>query len=142
MIQIARCSPQLSALGLMVFVSLMISGCQGGKADGPKRFNLEGTVTLNGETVQAGSIIFEPDAGKGNNGPGSAVDIVKGRYKTAKDQGVVGGPYVLRITGYDGVPIMTGEGTSTLGKQLFTEKVLQIELPFSNSTFEVKVPEK
>lgn len=105
---------------LVLATALFVVGCSGGTNDGPARYSLSGTVTFKGEPVPVGYIQFYPDSEKGNKGPGTGADIKDGRFSTPAGKGVVGGPHVVEITGYDGVPItVEGEGELTHGTPLF-----------------------
>lgn len=96
-----------------------ISGCGGGN-DGPKRYGVSGTVTYDGKPVPRGFIIFEPDSSKGNSGPGGGASIVDGRFATESGKGTVGGPHIVKVTGYDGVPTTNEEGMELPeGEELF-----------------------
>ena len=55
-----------------------------------------------GKPAPAGEINFEPDSSAGNSGPGSMVQITKGKHSLPKDQGVVGGKYIVTIAPFDG----------------------------------------
>lgn len=94
-----------SALGsvggilLAVCVLASLPGCS--KSDGPERHTLEGAVTVNGQPVRDGSIFFSPDSSQGNSGPGAVAMIRNGRYETPSGHGIVGGPHIVEIMGYD-----------------------------------------
>ena len=120
---------------LLAYVCVTLAGC--GVQDGPKRYKLNGSITMaNGKPVPAGEISFEPDGAQGNKGPGSMVQIKDGKYSVPLDQGVVGGKYIVTITPFDGVAF----GESLQGKPLtpvpYVEKV---DLPTENSTRDFKV---
>ena len=70
-------------------------------ASGPERYELSGTVQFQGKPVPAGQIVFEPDSSKGNVGPQGMAEIREGKYDTRGGRGMVGGPHVVRIRGYD-----------------------------------------
>lgn len=126
--------PMMPVLGLTV--SLL--GCGG--QDGPVRYTLEGSVTMSdGKPAPAGEIAFEPDSAAGNPGPGSMGQIAKGKYSLPKDQGVVGGKYIVTITPFDGVPF----GESLQGKPLVkVPYVEKVDLPAKNGTQDFKVTQK
>ena len=124
----------LSVLGL----AISILGCGG--QDGPVRYTLEGTITMSdGKLAPAGEISFEPDSAAGNSGPGSMGQISNGKYTLPKDQGVVGGKYIVTITPFDGVPF----GESLQGKALVkTPYVEKVDLPAKNGSKDFKVTQK
>ena len=79
-------------------LALVLLGC-GGK---PERVRVSGRVTFQGNPVQYGNIVFEPDPSRGNRGPqGYAKISSKGTF----DTGVAGtgpcpGPQVVTIEAY------------------------------------------
>lgn len=105
----------------LVVVALV--GCAG--ETGPKKAVLNGAVTYKGQPVPKGEITFEPDTTKGNSGPGTVGRIENGAYDLKGGMGVVGGPHIVRITGFDGVP----DGENSDGKLLFQNHEIQIDLP-------------
>ncbi|WP_339727107.1 hypothetical protein [uncultured Gimesia sp.] len=122
---------------------LLVSGCGGGEnTDGPQRFQLEGTVTYDGNPVPKGEIAFRPDPAAGNKGPGGYATIDQGKFTVATDKGVVGGAYIFTISGFDGVPIPASDvGEPTLeGKALFSNIEIKKELPKEDSQIELEVP--
>ena len=102
-------------------------GC-GGSEDGPKRYEVTGSLTVAGKPVPAGMIIFEPDSEKGNSGPGGIADILEGKYKTKPDKGIVGGPHTVRIIGYT-EPHLRGQPEPDL---LFPEYRVTVDFPTEN----------
>ena len=122
-----------------------MTGCSGSAgSDGPQRYQLEGTVTYDGAPVPKGEIMFRPDTGAGNPGPGGYATIEQGTFKVETDKGVVGGPYIFTVSGFDGVPVPApAGGEPTLeGKALFTNVEIKKELPKEDSQIELAVPKK
>ena len=121
----------LAALALLA----VASGC-GGAPAGPTRFEMSGKVSFAGKPVPKGSVIFSPDADKGNSGPGTTARIVDGQYKTEPGMGTIGGPHTVQISGYDGKPNVDSED----GTPLFPQYRTSAELPKASGTmdFEVK----
>lgn len=117
-----------------IFLVGMLSGCGG--ASGPTRYELSGHVLHQGNPVPIGEIILRPDAAAGNDGPGSVTEIRDGAYRTEPGRGVVGGPYLVEIMGFDGVPV----GESTEGAVLFEPVTRKVELPRQASTHDFEVP--
>lgn len=130
-----RCSvSQLSILLLVIGLATAI-GCGGG--DGPKRYDLSGTVTFDGKPIPAGSIIFQPNASAGNTGPQGAAEIRDGKYDTSVNgKGTIGGPHIVRITGFDGV----AESEMDVVKPLFAEYQIEVDLPTESGTKDFEVP--
>lgn len=117
----------------------MFTGC-GGRGDGPPRFDVSGTATFQGQPIPVGSIIFEPDASKGNSGPGGFARITDGKYDTHREagQGTVGGPHLVRITGTDGKP---SDEYAPEGSALFPEYRTTVDLPKERTTHDFDVPQ-
>ncbi len=112
---------------------LTAAGCGGN--DGPPRYDLNGTVTYDGNPVPAGEVFLQPDASQGNTGPGSLALIKDGRYKTERGQGIVGGPHVVRILGFDGV----AAGDSTAGSSLFPQYEAIVDFPQEATTHDFTI---
>ncbi|MBN2293266.1 MAG: hypothetical protein JXM70_12620 [Pirellulales bacterium] len=127
--------PWLLALG-MAF-------CLGCGSGGPERFDVSGTVTFNGQPIPAGQVFFTPDASKGNSGPQGNCKIVDGSFSTAseKDQGAIGGPHIVQVLGFDGVPVKSPDYTVEEGTALFPSVEAPVDLPKGNAelTLEVRV---
>ncbi len=119
------------ALGTWYFLALagwlVTSGC----AKAPGTYPVAGTVSFQGKPLPAGVIFFDPDVLKKNDGPQGYAIIQNGQYNTADPggRGVVGGPYVVRIEGFDGKP----GRELPLGKPLFTDFKKALELPAATS---------
>lgn len=126
-------------LGGLMLIGLM--GC-GGKPSGPARYEVSGAATYDGKPIPEGTIYFEPDASQGNSGPGSLAIIHQGTYRTSSGAGVIGGPYLVRVNGNDGVTQQLSDGTPAEGKPLFKEKVLSIDLPKEKTVHDIAVPVK
>ncbi len=98
-------------------------------ARGPDRYELSGKILNNGQPLPAGYIVFSPDTSRGQSGPGSQADIKAGEYHVAANQGVLGGPYVATIYGFDGQKIVVDHLVNPLGKPLFLGHRVAIDLP-------------
>jgi hypothetical protein len=111
------------------------SGCGTDKKLG----QLKGKVTFNGKPVPAGYISFTPDSSKGNQGSVKVAQIKDGEYDTslASDPGIVPGPNVIRIAGFDGKPIPR---RFVQGKQIFNEYELRETLAAGATTKDFVVP--
>lgn len=121
----------LGAVALM-WLGAGLAGC-GGNSDPTKRFDLSGTVTFDGKPVPAGTILFEPDAGKGNKGPAGFATIADGKFDTSVGgKGTIGGPHVARLSG--------SEGKSGDGAPLFADFTVGVNLPKEKSTQKFEVP--
>ena len=115
-------------------VLLLTLGC--GAPSGPVRYDLSGSVRYGGKPVPVGEVSLAPDGARGNQGPGSLVLIKNGRYRTERHKGIVGGAYLVRIVGFDGVPV----GESTEGTLLFPPYETTMDFPRQNGTHDFDVP--
>ncbi|TWT73998.1 hypothetical protein [Allorhodopirellula solitaria] len=80
--------------------TLVIAGC--GPSE-PGRYQISGNVTYQGDPVQHGTIMFEPDTSKGNSGAAGSAAIVDGKFDSAQDgTGFSGGPQIVSIQGFSG----------------------------------------
>lgn len=113
-------------LGVLALAAL--AGCGG--ASGPPRYHLTGAATYGGRPIPEGTIVFEPDVSAGNSGPGSRGDIAKGQYQTREDKGIVGGAYIVTITG-------SPEGGGSL---LFAPYRTNVSLKQEDATYDFDVP--
>jgi hypothetical protein len=122
---------------LLLTLVMLGLGCA---KNGLERYEVSGNVTHDGQPVPKGFITFEPDADQGNSGPGGGADIVNGRFRTAAGKGVVGGPYLIKIVGYDGVPVTESGENLPEGKPLFAPHHTKVEFPKQNTQqdFDVK----
>jgi len=126
-------------LALLCSVSTVLCGCSG-SADSLNRFSVSGTVTFNGEPLQDGTIFFQPDSAKGNSGPGSLGEIKDSQYKIDKTRGVLGGAYIVRITGYEPPPPATGPMPVRRGAALFPEHEQHIEIDPKSRVLDFQIP--
>jgi hypothetical protein len=121
-----------------------LSGC-GGSVEGPPRFAVSGKVAFKGAPVPFGEISFQPDSGKGNSGPGVASPIRDGAYSVEQKDGLIGGPHIVRIIGFDGPPAdgaAPAPGSSvTAGKPLFREYKTEMDVPKKDSSQDFTVTE-
>ncbi|PQO47566.1 hypothetical protein [Blastopirellula marina] len=123
---------------LLVFAVLLSAALAFGCGPSTSTTHIHGDVTYNGQPVPAGTIYFEPDTAAGNSGPGSVAIIRNGAYDTSEALGVVGGPHIVRIEGYDGI----AHGDNLDGSPLFATYETTTELPMSSSSVDFDVPKK
>jgi hypothetical protein len=109
-----------------------------GCSNRPNLYQVSGTVTYAGKPLPAGVIFFDPDFTRQNDGPQGYALIKDGRYDTAAQggKGVVGGPYVARIDGFDGKP----GRELPMGSAIFTRYQKPIDLPKGAATQDFDVP--
>jgi hypothetical protein len=126
---------RLVGLSALLGAVLMIGGGCGSQK---KVSQLSGTVTFKGQPVPAGFISFMPDAAKGGTGSVKVAQIKDGKYDTSQssDPGVIAGPTLIRIAGFDGkvVPLW-GQG-----KQIFNIYELRDTVPDGAGTKNFEVP--
>ncbi|WP_339733212.1 hypothetical protein [uncultured Gimesia sp.] len=110
---------------LLLFCST--AGC-GGSGSDLKKYHYSGTVTFDGKPVPVGYISFEPDS---EPGPGSMAKISEGYYQTLPEKGLLGGPYKIFISGFDG---KVDAGELGDGTPIFVDYTLKQSLPEENTT--------
>ena len=86
---IQRCRNRF-AIGLVV--SMLAGGCD----SGPQRASITGRVTLDGEPLEKGVIVFQPD--KQTKSPSSGGDIVSGTYQVLQAKGPMVGVFRVEIS--------------------------------------------
>lgn len=118
---------------LIATIGLSAAGCG---PSGPPSYEISGKVTYLGQPLPAGTVSFAPDTSKGNNGPGYNVNVKDGWYCSAPGKGIVGGPYKVKIFGFDGKPVPQ----FPLGKPLFPPYNTEVDLPAKNSTHDFDIP--
>ena len=118
---------------------LVVAGCSADE-QGPKRYQISGTVTYLDKPVPAGFMTFLPDVKQGNKGPGSGAVIKNGRFRTEPGKGIVGGPHLVQIVGYDGVPTVIEGVDLPEGKALFDPYETTVDFPRQDTTHNVAVP--
>jgi hypothetical protein len=134
--------PKLALCAAIGCAALMLSGCG---ESGPPRYEVSGTVVVDGRPVPVGYIVFTPDAAAGNSGPGGQADIRDGKYNTQLGRGTIGGPHAASIFGFDGKPYVTsrtaeGAITNPMGHPLFPYYTVKLDLPKKASTFDFTIP--
>lgn len=125
-----------SAQCVRLLLLAVVSGCGGGEQE----YDLSGAVTYQGKPVPMGTITFEPDVTKGNNGPAGYAKIRDGQYDTSDEEGqaTIGGPHLVRILGLDGI----ARGELLHGLPVFREYTTSAELPRETSVKDFEVPQR
>ena len=77
-----------------IIAACLFAGC-GGKSTGPERAAIHGHVTLDGQDISVGSIIFTPAAGSKGQPAGGAIQ--DGKYAIKAEQGPTLGPQSVEI---------------------------------------------
>lgn len=120
---------------LLLLASLLWCGVGCGNK-GPTRFRAQGEVTFNGKPVPYGQIIFEPDSSQGNTGPQGFADIREGKYDTTAAKGTIGGPHLVRISGFNS----QSTDESNPSPPLFPEYQSKLDLPAGDTTQNFTIP--
>ncbi|RIK75970.1 MAG: hypothetical protein DCC67_14525 [Planctomycetota bacterium] len=102
-----------------VFALLVVAaGCSGSSFES----QVEGTVTLDGERVGPGTVVFAPADGKSN--PADGAIQLDGSYflKTSRELGLKPGVYKASVTVFDQPEIKPGERSMTPAKMVTPPK--------------------
>lgn len=122
---------RLPGTALPAFFALTILGCGG--SGGVERFDLEGSVTYNGQPVPAGELRFEPNRSKGGSGPVGFTQIRDGQFDTASvGKGPVAGPIRVKITGY--------VSAEAFARELFPAFITEIDVDDNQDDLKFEVP--
>lgn len=122
-----------SIVGLVLVGLFATAGCD----NEPKRYHVWGKITYQGQPIPAGSIHFDPDIKSGGTGPQGFAIIKNGEYDTRQDGlGQIGGKYVARVYGADGIP----QTEAPNGRPLFPEREIPFELPTEDKELNIDVP--
>ncbi len=116
----------------LLLTTWLIIGC----SNGINRFEVSGTVTWKGEPVPAGEVLFEPDPDAQHDGPQARAAIENGRFRTPPGEGVVGGPHIVIVLGFDGQAIPE----STIGRQIFPASESKHDFPMKAVVLDLNVP--
>jgi hypothetical protein len=110
----------------------LLCGCGGGTSV----YDVSGTVTFDGKPVPAGRVFFDPDLAQKNDGPQGSASIRAGKFDTRQGgRAAVSGPVVVRIEGYE-----KGADEKSVGKTLFVDYEIKLDLPKEASTQKLEVP--
>jgi len=107
----------------------------------PPAYHVAGKVKFQGKEVPAGVVRLDPDLSAGNDGPQGFAQVRDGAFDTRRrGRPVAGGRYVAHIQGFDGKE----RPELPLGKPLFPEYTIRLDLPHQDTTkdFEVPAPRK
>lgn len=124
---------------LVVLLAVAIVGC-GGPAR-LARHEISGTVNYEGKPVPSGSLRFTPDFDKGNRGPATTIMVADGQYRSVEGYGVIGGPYIVEITGFEGLTPEQAQAMVT-PKPLFKPYTVAVDLEKKKSVKDFDVPGK
>ncbi|MEM2002130.1 MAG: hypothetical protein QXT77_05760 [Candidatus Methanomethylicaceae archaeon] len=118
--------------------ALCIAGCGGGKQVGT--YDVWGEVKYRGEAIPAGTVTFQPDSSKGNQGPALSLVIENGRFDSRRTgRGHIGGPHRVRIAGFKAAE-KAQEELFAGSEPLFPEWETQVDLPKKDCEQNFEVP--
>ncbi|MDR0338491.1 MAG: DUF4198 domain-containing protein [Planctomycetaceae bacterium] len=113
-------------LGCIVTFFCIVIGCNSSSL---KRYQVSGTVTLDGQPVAEGEIRFSPDNAKGNTGPQGYAAIENGKFKTLKETGVIVGPMYATVTAVEPIQGEEKNDGSSSRKIIFENWNYAFEMP-------------
>ncbi len=134
-------SPCHSLIGRRVFLVVVcfcvfLIGCRN---EEPDCTAVHGSITFQGKPVPAGTIVFEPDASRGNQGPSGFANITDGQYDTRDGgKGVRPGAVVVWVSGFDGVNRTNTD--SGLGKPLCSMYKTSGQITAPTTSLDVEIP--
>lgn len=103
------------------------------------RYEISGAVTYDGKPVPSGQLRFTPDSEKGNRGPATSIMFADGRYRSVDGYGVLGGPYTVEITGFEGLTPEQAQAMVT-PKPLFKPYTTSVDLEKKGGVQDFDVP--
>jgi hypothetical protein len=125
------------ALGM---ASVLLAGCG---RDGVPRHVVTGNVTFQGQPVEYGTIVFEPEASVGRIAPRGMARVENGYFRTDREESPTTGAYKVRVFGFDKARMKQnpepGEIVDT--PELFPEYTFQVQIPPPDGRLDVQVPE-
>lgn len=77
---------------LPALISMAMGGCAA--ESGPERFEVSGTVTVDGRPLASGIISMVPEG----DGPATGAEIADGRFQLTRERGPSRGPHNVRVT--------------------------------------------
>ena len=102
---------------------------------------ISGSVTHGGDPVPSGTLRLTPDADKGNRGPATTITIADGTYQYLADYGVIGGTYIVEITGFEALTDEQAQAFAT-PKPLFKPYTVAVDLNAGENVKNFDVPKK
>ena len=128
-------------MGWMIVGVLVVAGLGCGRSNRLTRYAISGAVNHGGSPVPSGTIRMEPDSDAGNRGPATMLSITDGKYQSEAGFGVLGGKYIVEITGMEK---MTKEQLEAFAKpkSLFAPYTAKIDLPKQDSVQDFEIPVK
>ncbi len=103
----------------MVLFLAALCGC--GSSDGLNRQAVSGTVTLDGQPISIGAILFEPTSPESGTAVGAT--IRQGGFAIARHEGPVPGSYRVRIYSSSGIQATPAKGQSDRAPRPMVERL-------------------
>lgn len=138
-IDLSRLKRDASCWVLVALCTIVgLAGCS--KGTWAPRYQVSGKVTYDGKPLPSGLVKVLPDVENGGFGPGSYAPVKDGVYCT--EEGVCAGPKIIKICGFDGVPIEVVKDGETVTEEtrLFKEYPLQAEVEDGDTVIDFEVP--
>jgi hypothetical protein len=109
--------------GALAVIFLVIGGCSGSGMES----EVSGTVTLDGQPVGPGAVVFAPADGTSN--PADGAIQLDGSYflKTSREVGLKPGDYKVSVSVFDQPEVQPGERSMTPAKLVTPQKYADTE---------------
>jgi len=118
------------ALAVALLIGLVACG-----DEGPQRYRLAGEVTLDGQPVPEGWVVFAPE-----KGPGASADIKNGRYETPPGFGSIGGKHTIEVVAFkSGNQKTSTDEEGYGGGGLWFRHKLEADLPAKATTWDIHI---
>ena len=101
---------------------VVLAGCE--SSDGRNRQAISGLITLDGEPLSDGAILFEPATTESGTAVGAT--IRRGRFAISREEGPVPGAYRVRIYGSAGVQVAPGKGQTDRTRRPMVERLPEV----------------
>ena len=103
-------------------------------ADTPK-------LAAQGQSVSRKTVAEVPLTGLSFRGPATTITIADGTYQSLADYGVIGGPYIVEITGFEALTDEQAQAFAT-PKPLFKPYTVAVDLNAGENVKNFDVPKK
>lgn len=124
---------------LAMIVAALAAGCGSSADSGPERFELTGEVRVQGQPVPRGEVQLIPDSSAGNSGPASLARIRDGQFETEPGKGIVGGEYIVEVSGYEELEELDPDGSPVV-RELFPVYTTKIRFDSPPEPCRIDVP--
>ena len=125
----------------LLMIALLTASLGCGSTARVAKYPITGTVTHGGVAVPNGTLRFMPNFEKGNRGPATTITITDGNYQSLPDYGVIGGPYVVEISGFEALTDQQAKAFVT-PKPLFKPYTTTVDIEKKQNVKDFDVPAK